>query len=72
MRQTRTTRECPLTCAEPTLECPRESAGERLEMAGKRPLAGHDLLNFGLLGHLERVVYLDPEVTHCTFKFRMA
>jgi hypothetical protein len=41
-------------------------------MAGKRPAADHDLSYFGLLGHLERVVYLNSEVTHCTFNFRMA
>lgn len=46
--------------------------GGCLLMAGKRPLAGHDLSDFGLLRHLERVVYLNAEVTHCTFKFRMA
>jgi hypothetical protein len=45
---------------------------ERPLMAGKRPLTGRDLSDFGLFGHFERVVYLDPEVTHCTFKFRMA
>lgn len=45
---------------------------ERQILAGKRPLAGHDLSDFGLLRHLERVVYLNAEVTHCTFKFRMA
>jgi len=41
---------------------------ERPKVAGKRPLAGHDLSDFGLLGHLERVIYLNPEVTHCTFQ----
>jgi hypothetical protein len=41
-------------------------------MAGKRPLAGHDRSHFGLLGHLQRVVYLNPEVTHRNFKFCMA
>ena len=60
------------TKLEPTFERPSERADERPEMAGKRPLAGHDLSDFGLLRHLERVVYLNPEVTHCTFKFRMA
>src|ERR1700676_785265 len=39
MRRTRTTRECPLTCAEPALECPCESAGERLEMGRVPPHA---------------------------------
>jgi hypothetical protein len=37
MRRTRTTCECPLTCAESTLECPRESAGEQLEMGRLAP-----------------------------------
>lgn len=41
---------------------------ERLKLAGKRPLAGHDLSDFGLLGHLKRVVYLNPEVTHLYFQ----
>lgn len=49
-----------------------ENPAERRILAGKRTLAGQDLLDFGLLVHLERVVYLNPEVTHCTFKFRMA
>jgi hypothetical protein len=30
-------------------------------VAGKRPLAGHDLSDFGLLRHLERGIYLNPE-----------
>jgi hypothetical protein len=41
-------------------------------LAGKRPLADHGQSDFGLLGHLERIVYLNPEVTHCAFKFCMA
>jgi hypothetical protein len=39
---------------------------------GKRPLAGHGLSNLRLLGHLERIVHLNPEVTHRTFKLGMA
>jgi hypothetical protein len=41
-------------------------------MAGKGPLAGHGLSNLRLLGHLERIVHLNPEATHRTFKFGMA
>jgi hypothetical protein len=43
-------------------------------LAGKRPLTltGQGQSDFGLLGHFECVVYLDPQVTHCTFKFGMA
>jgi hypothetical protein len=41
-------------------------------MAGKRPLAGHDLSHLSLLGHLKCVIDLNPEVTHRTFKFCMA
>jgi hypothetical protein len=33
-------------------------------MAGKRPLTGHQLSDFGLLGHLERVIYLDTKVSN--------
>lgn len=32
---------------------------ERPLMAGKRPLTGQPLSDFGLLGHLERVIYLN-------------
>jgi hypothetical protein len=56
---------------QPLQRCASALAERRL-LAGKRPLAGHDLSDFGLLGHLERVVHLNPEVTHCTFKFRVA
>jgi hypothetical protein len=41
-------------------------------LAGKRALAGHGLSNLRLLSHLERIVHLNPEVPHRTFKFGMA
>ncbi|TCK36755.1 hypothetical protein B0G84_5769 [Paraburkholderia sp. BL8N3] len=58
----------------PTFDCPTRRAVEWLEMAGKRPLAGQELSlsDLSLLGHFKRVVYLYPEVSHCTFKLRMA
>ena len=57
---------------EPTPECPSDGAGEWRFMAGKRPLTGHQLSDFGLLGHLERVIYLDTKVSNCALEFRMA
>jgi hypothetical protein len=57
---------------ERTYEWPPWALGEWRLLGGKRLLAGHDLSDFGLLSHLERVVYFNPEVTHRTFKFRMA
>ncbi|MBC8641295.1 hypothetical protein IAG25_31230 [Caballeronia sp. EK] len=37
-------------------EWPLHDKGERQELAGKRPLTGQQLSDFGLLGRLERVV----------------
>lgn len=41
-------------------------------MAGKHPLTGQQLSDFGLPGHLERVVHLDTGVSNCALKLGMA
>jgi len=41
-------------------------------MAGKRPLTGQQLSDFGLFGHLERVVHLDIKVSNRALKLGMA
>lgn len=37
-------------------------------VAGKRPLTGHQLSEFGLLGRLERVIFLDTKVSDCALE----
>lgn len=41
-------------------------------MAGKRPLTGQQLSDFGLFGHLKRVVHLDTEVSNRALKVSVA
>lgn len=41
-------------------------------MAGKRPLTGQQLSDFGLFGHLKRVIHLDTEVSNGALKLGMA
>jgi hypothetical protein len=41
-------------------------------LTGKRPLTGDQLSDFGLLGQLERVIYLDTKVSDCALELRMA
>ena len=55
----------------------RFTAGEELLMPGLRPSASavatsSTRLHLSLLGHLERVVDLDPEVSDGAFKFAVA
>lgn len=49
---------------------PRQ-AFERPLLAGKRPLAGRDASNLGLLCHLKSIVDLDAEIANCAFQLRM-
>ena len=41
------------------------------QLAGKRPLAGRDASNLGLLCHLKSIVDLDAEIANCAFQLRM-
>jgi hypothetical protein len=41
-------------------------------LAAKRPLAGQDASNLGLLGHLKRIVDLDAEVANRAFQLCMS
>ena len=41
-------------------------------LAGKRLLTGQQLSDFGLLSHLERVIYLDAKISNCALELRMA
>ena len=52
-------------------ECPCVGMGQSPLMAGKRPPTGQQLSDFGLFGHLERVIYLDTEVSQCALELRM-
>lgn len=51
------------------------SSGHDIEcrlLAGKRLLTGQQLSDFGLLSHLERVIYLDAKISNCALELRMA
>ncbi len=48
---------------------PSLPTGEHPFLAGQRPLADRpDNLYLRLLGDFERIIYLDAEVSHCTFE----
>lgn len=67
MRRTRTTRECPLTLAEPTFKCPREIAVERLGMADRCPTRSDQLdpeRSFSWIGTIVR--YLVTVASSCS------
>ena len=50
---------------------PWKTACGRPHLAGKRPLAGRDASNLGLLCHLKSIVDLDAEIANCAFQLRM-
>jgi hypothetical protein len=51
--------ECPPNDVKRSLQPPRRGGGKWRLVAGKRPLAGLDQSDFGLLRHFERVIHLN-------------
>ena len=62
----------PLSDVERPLERQSHGVSQGPQMADKRTLAGNRRSNIRLLGHLERIVYLNPEVSHGALDFCMA